>query len=639
MNIIQWIPLTTLPDEKGIPVKLYEGSDTTLKIPVPKNYLNSDNITKVFATAMVQSPISGELIQAVTSYNPIKMKYHVEDKEVESGDSAYVLIKRGDETHIKFTIENPYNFSLKYDINLTTDHQLFYISFGHYDDSIIVLQPYEKRELDFVIISQNWPGFSCLNVSITPIDMNNPQFQTKPDHISIFGVTENLKCVTMFTYPYLESDADAIDDLIYDFADDWAVCPYDIFMKGFSDMPVKLYYLMLDTRNVPTFGLNRQRVDFALSLLDQGKAVILSSPFELAMENNKYSRFKYQTIPEMSSFLNDKIGIDIGRHINMFINNSYIPINVFGVPGSAFGKNVNITNCMINYYGVVTRTRDIETIKLNGNNSTTKGFLNYDILDLPADEFAGITSEVIKGRLAYLGFGLENSAYNGKKYIIENLIYWLMAESKPKRANIVVTPSDYIDFGVVDLYKDSIVKVNIKNTGDAMLTFEDISISNFNESFSYDTSAIINPLAQGGSFDLPIKFEPKKRKNMQTALIITSNSYYSKIKSLTLIGKGVLPLAEPPSGDEKNYWLDISNEKNAKNVNIKFKAGDNAKKVKISLVDSKGNVFNIPYLPNDKSALQTLDFDKKLFSNQSYELVIEVDGKIERKIINSLESK
>ncbi len=635
----RWIPRAMVPDSKGIEVSLYNGTDTTITVKASAKYLFYMNNSKLYATALVQSPTSTNLIQAVTTYKPISPKIEFQGKNIQTGDSSYVIIKRGEQTKFKVTLENPYDFEQKYNAKLFSDSKLFYISFGRFDDSIFVLQPYEKRDFEFLIVSQNWSDFSRLDLVIRPIEIADPKYQEDALFHSVFCITEGIKCVTMHTYPKLEADAESLDNLIYDFSDDWAVCPYDVFMKGFADMPVKLYYLMLDTRNIPTFGVNKRRVDFAQGLLDQGKGVILTSVYELGLAQDMYKKYAYSGIPEMKGFLNDKIGISLGHHLNTNKNNTYSKINVFGISGMDFGRNVTVKNCKINDYFVITKTSDLETLKANGTNSTTKGFLRYDILDLPTDEFAGVTSEVSNGRVAYIGFGLENSAYYGRKNIVDNIIYWLMKEAKPKRSNIVVKPNDYIDFGDLDLYKEKIINVSIKNTGEASLSFEDIAITKYNESFSYDTSQVINPLAPGESFNLPIKFKPKKRKNMQTDLEIKTNSYYSSYKSLTLIGRGVLPPSAPPPEGGNDFWLDISSSKLSNNINIKFEPDENAKSIKLSLVDSKGNVFNMPYSPKPESAMQTFTFDKKLFTNESYELQIEIDGKLVRKAINAAEVK
>jgi hypothetical protein len=370
--------------------------------------------------------------------------------------------------------------------------------------------------------------------------------------------------------------------------------------------------------------------------LEKGKGVILSSTFELAMAQNAYEGYNYTTVNSFKTFLSDKLGITLGTHYN--INNK--PINAFGLQDMPFGLDVTTTNTQINNpTWVMTKTKDIESIKINGKNLRTKGFLRYDIMDMPQDEFAGVTSEIGEGRLLYLGFGLENSAYYGRRNIIENTIYWLTKGLRRKRASMEVRPAGFIDFGKKEIYSTTAVKVNIRNGGDSALRIKDIYIEKFNESFIFDTSAIAYKLEPGQSFDLPLVFEPKKRQNMETLLCIDSDAFYSSYASITLFGEGILTQKIKPPDQEDETVIDIATVRNSDKLNINFKPNDNAKKIKITLIDSEGNEFNVPYRPNEGSKIQTLTFNKNLFSSEKYELKIEIDGKVITKSINVSEAK
>ncbi|MEI6090478.1 MAG: hypothetical protein WCR42_08515 [bacterium] len=645
----RWIPRAMVPDENGLEVKLYEGSDTTLKIKVPIKTTGFQDNKKLYAIAVLQSPTSTNLIQAVTTYNPMRAKVYFQDKEIHTGDSAYIQIKRDQKNYFTYTLENPYNYEQTYKVKLYCDSKIFYSSLRFFEDTLYTLKPHEKKDLQFMVVSQYYADFTRIDIVVNPISVPDPTMQEDAVFFSVFAITDGIYCATLHTYPKLEKDAEALDNLVMDFSQDWAVCPYDVFMKGYIDMPIKLYYLMTDTRNIPTFGLNKKRVDFCLSLLERGKGVILTSVYELAMAQNAYKNINYISQPAMSSLLADKIGITLGTHYNLYVHPTYpyFPeINVFGVQGTEFGKNVNVQNTVINYGrqyipdSVITKTSNLESIKLNGNNPKTQGFLKYDILDAPADEFAGVSTEIGDGRLLYIGFGLENSTYYGRRNIIENAMYWLIKGFKPKRASLTLKPREYIDFGTKEIYKDTTAYVNISNTGDTTLLIRDIYINKFNESFTFDTSAIVYKLNPGQSFNLPIKFMPKKRQTMQTSLNVDSDAYYSSFTSLTLFGIGVLTEKKtPPNDGEDNYWLDISSKSQSDNVNIKFKPNKNAKNIKITLIDSEGNRYNLPYSPEDETQMQSYKFNKKLFSSEKYELLVEIDGKVIRKNINPSEGK
>jgi hypothetical protein len=643
----RWIPRAIVPDEKGLNVRLMEGTDTTLKIKVATHKSGFLNDKKLYAIAILQSPTSTNLIQAVTTYNPMRAKVRFDGKELQTGDSAYIQIKRNQKNEFSFLLENPYDFRQSYNVRLFSDSKLFYSSLVHFDDTVYTLEPYEKRVIRFAVFNQISADFARIDIVIKPRTVPDPSKQEDAFFFSIFAMSEGISCVTLYTYPKLENDADALDNLVRDFTEDWAVCPFDVFMKGFNQMPIKLYYLMLDTRNIPTFGINNQRVNYFLSLLASGKGVILSSPYELNMAKGIYKDYKYNTLPAMKTFLDDKLGITLGTHYNLYILPTiphYPEINVFGVPENLFGENVNIRNCVINCGprdmrdSVITKTTDIESIKITGKNLRTKGFLKYDINNLPQNEFAAVSSEIGDGRLLYLGFGLENTNFYGRRNIIENTIYWLTRGIKRKRAALVVTPA-FVDFGKQEIYTTKAVKINIKNIGDSSLRIKDIYIEKFNESFIFDTSAIAYKLEPGQSFDLPLIFEPKKRQNMETLLCIDSDAYYSPYTTVTLFGEGILTQKiQPPDQDDKAV-IDIATIKKSDKLNINFKPNDNAKDIKITLIDSEGNEFNVPYSPNEGSKIQTLTFNKNLFSSEKYELKIEIDGKVITKSINVSEAK
>lgn len=644
----RWIPRAMIPDEKGLEVKLLEGTDTTLKIKVSTKCSGFMNNNKLYATAVLQSPTSTNLIQAVTTYKPMRAKLQFQEKEVQTGDSSYIKIKRSQKSYFDFTLENPYNFEVTYKVKLYTNAKVFYIALQHFDDTVYTLKAFEKRELQFMVINQKYADFARIDIVINPMNIPDTTMQQDAFFFSIFAVSDGLKCATLYTYPKLENDAEMLENFVYDFAEDWAVFPYDVFMKGFSDMPIKLYYLMLDTRNIPTFGLYKNRVDYCISLLERGKGVIISTDFELAMAQNKYKDYNYTTLPLMQSLLTDKIGITLGTHYDLNITppgTIYPKVNIIGIPGMEFAKDITGDRIQINYLdphpnlSVITLTKNIESIKLNGNNPTTKGFLRYDILDSPADEFAGVTSEVGNGRLLYLGFGIENTGLLSRNNIIDNTIYWLIKAYRPKRARLVIKPSGYIDFGEKELFKDTTVIVHISNVGDSTLHITNVYIDMYNNSFTFDTSAIVYRLDPNQSFDLPLKFSPRNRKNMQADLTIESDAYYSGSVCLTLIGKGVLNDKTPPPTGENNYWLDISSNAKSDDLDIKFKPNQNAKNVVISIIDSEGNKFDIPYSPDEGSIVQSLKFNKKLFTTEQFELLIEMDGIVIRKNINCVEDK
>jgi hypothetical protein len=634
-NYFRWIPRAIVPNENGLEVYLKEGTDTTLKIKVPTKRTGLLNDQKLYATAVLQEPLSTDIIQAVTTYNPFRPKLKFEGKDFQTGDSAYIQVTRDQKNYFTFTLENPCDHEITYNVRAFPYSQLLYISLVRYDDTTYTLQPYEKRDIRLLVVSQDYAEFAKIDLVIKPINIPDQSYQQDAFFLNIFAVSKGLYCATLHTYPKLEKDADALDNIIRYYSEDWAVLPYDVFMKGFSDMPIKLYYLMLDTRNIPTFGVFKRRVDFFLSLLDRGKGVILSSPYELAMAQNEYKGINYITQPNFRTFLSDNLGITLGTHFNI----NHLQLSVYGIDDSEFGLDVTRNNTIINDPNVITLTSNIESMKINGKNLRTKGFLKYNIVDMPNDEFAGVTSEIGTGRLLYLGFGLENAAFDGRRNIVENTMFWLIKDAKPKRGMLVIKPSGLIDFGTKEIYSTTAVNVNISNGGDSTLIIKDVYIENYNESFIFDTLAIKYRLEPGESFDLPVVFEPKKRQDMETYLCVNSDAYFSPYASLTLIGTGVLTQSILPPNDDDDYWIDISGKNNSEKINIKFAPNRRAKKIKITLIDGDGNQFNIPYSPKNNSKIQSMTFNKKLINAEKYKLQIDMDGKILTKNINDYKVK
>ncbi|MEI6091672.1 MAG: hypothetical protein WCR42_14545 [bacterium] len=635
----RWIPRAMIPDENGLEVKLYEGSDTTIKVKVPIRETDILSNKRLYATAVLQSPTSTNLIQAVTTYKPMRGKIYFQGREIQTGDSSYVKIKPLEKIHLSYTLENPYNYEIKYSVILYSKARIFYIARSPWDTMTYTLKPYEKKELKILVVSQDLADFARVDLFITPLNIPDSTYQQDTHYHSIFFVSENLHCATLHTYPKLEKDAEAIENLVREGSEDWAVMPYDVFMKGFSDMSVKLFYLMLDTRNIPTFGLNAKRVNFMQSLIEKGKGIIISSVFELAMAQNKYKNYNYITLPQMNTFLNDQIGITLANHYKI---HNYQTINVFGVPENDFGKDVTIENAVINDGWVITQTNNAESIKINGVNLRTKGILRYDIADTPEDEYACVLSEVGNARIMYLGFGLENSAYYGKRNLLDNTMWWLMKGVRPKRARLQMIPADSIEFGTREIYTSTARKVLFKNIGDTVLHITGIEISPYGESFIFDTSAVVKTLEPGQSFELPLVFEPKKRQAMTAYLDVWSDAYYDGTPWLNLFGKGILSENKIPLPDEDEDYedqLDIYSTNLSDKVNIKFEPNSKAKNVTITLIDGDGNRFNIPYVPNERSARQSMKFNKKLFENEKYELEIDIDGKIIRKSVNDYKSK
>ncbi len=115
----------------------------------------------------------------------------------------------------------------------------------------------------------------------------------------------------------------------------------------------------------------------------------------------------------------------------------------------------------------------------------------------------------------------------------------VMPEIKPV---ISIYPSGLIDFGTVQIGKDTATVVTIYNLGNGVLTVDDITLSG-GDTGKFDVETLVIPIdiSPDDSVDFTVTFMPTTTGPSQTTLIIDSNDPVNDPVEITLRGYAVYP--------------------------------------------------------------------------------------------------
>ena len=253
--------------------------------------------------------------------------------------------------------------------------------------------------------------------------------------------------------------------------------------------------------------------------------------------------------------------------------------------------------------------------------------------DIKTDSIVAVRSQLYNSRAVFLGINPmivgNTAARNG---LIKKSIEWMLAGQQQSGPKMALSTKE-IQYDKVNVGESKDLYFTITNNGDKDLIINEVSndnVKDVNHVFTFvdlDTPPIT--IAPEGTYNVKIKFTPKKKSFYEADIVVKSNSIETPDEIISLYGEGneTESVNDEAVSQTGNFRFSATPNPAVTNSVIRYTLnGNDVKNIEFRLIDINGKdistLLNTSVVPGTYS----LDFNAGNLASGNYIIVANVDG-------------